>query len=346
VPTELVEFRKRIGEEGVELILKESIRINGKDGKENEGTTDTTVQEKNITFPTDSKLHKKIITQCKDIADKEKLELRQAYTRTIKKMTLDQRFRNHPKNSNKARKADRKIKTIAGRLVREIERKLPADNQYVTKLDLFKRVLAQKRDDHQKIYSLHEPHVQCISKGKEHKKYEFGSKVSITTTKTSGVIIGAINIPKNDYDGHTLLPALEQQQRLTEEVLKNNFVDRGYRGVKNVLGTNIIIPQVKASDTSYQKQKLRKGFRRRAAIEPRIGHLKTDHRLSRNFYKGIVGDNINVMLAASAMNFKRMMNKWKANPPPFLLARIKIFLLKQFERLFLTQSHCNWNLTF
>jgi len=346
VPTELIEFRKRIGEAGVELILKESIRINGKDGKENEGTTDTTVQEKNITFPTDSKLHKKIITQCKDIASKEKLELRQTYTQTIKRMTLDQRFRNHPKNSNKARKADRKIKTIAGRLVREIERKLPAANQYVIKLDLFKRVLAQKRDDKQKIYSLHEPHVQCISKGKEHKKYEFGSKVSITATKTSGVIIGALNIAKNDYDAHTLLPALEQQQRLTGEVLKNNFVDRGYRGVKNVLGTNIIIPQVKAPDTAYQKEKLRKGFRRRAAIEPRIGHLKTDHRLSRNFYKGIVGDNINVMLAAAAMNFKRMMNKWKANPPPVLFARIKIFLLKQFDSLFLTHFYCNLNFTF
>src|SRR5208282_5863871 len=93
----------------------------------------------------------------------------------------------------------------------------------------------------QKIYSVHEPHVQCISKGKEHKKYEFGSKVSIITTKNSGVIIGAINIPKNDYDAHTLEPAIEQQQRLTGYSLKNNYVDRGYRGVKNVLGTNIIV---------------------------------------------------------------------------------------------------------
>lgn len=331
--TELVEFRKRIGEAGIELILQESIRINGKDAEEDEGTTDTTVQEKNITFPTDSKLHKKIIKQCKKIAHQSGLELRQAYTRTLKKLTLDQRFRHHRKNSGKARKADRKIKTIAGRLIRELERKLPAMNPHISKLEIFKKVLAQKRDDKQKIYSLHEPHVQCIGKGKEHKKYEFGSKVSIVTTKTTGVIIGAINIPKNDYDGHTLHPALEQQQRLTGRVLKNNFVDRGYRGVKNVLGTNIIIPQVKSTDTTYQKQKLRKGFRRRAAIEPRIGHLKTDHRLSRNLYKGIFGDNINVILAAAAMNFKRMMNKWKQNPFHFIFVlyeklyqnRIRIF---------------------
>ena len=321
VPTELVEFRKRIGEEGVEMILKESIRINGKDGQEEDAVTDTTVQEKNITFPTDSKLHKKIIDKCKNIAQRENLELRQSYTRVVKKLSLDQRFRNHPKNYGKARKADRKIKTIAGRLVRELERKLAPENKHVPSLSLFKKVLAQKRNDTQKIYSLHESHVQCISKGKEHKKYEFGSKVSIIKTKSTGVIIGAINIEKNDYDGHTLHPALEQQQRLTGHILKNNFVDRGYRGVTTVLGTNILTPKNYSHLNNYQKQKIRRGFRRRAAIEPVIGHLKSDYRLSRNFYKGVFGDNINVMLAAAAMNFKRMMNKWKKNPPFFIFVR-------------------------
>lgn len=327
VPTELVEFRKRIGEEGIELIFQESIRINGKDGKEDDATTDTTVQEKNITFPTDSKLHKKIIDKCKSIAEKENIELRQAYTRTVKKLSFDQRFRNHPKNHGKARKADKKIKTIAGRLVRELERKLPPENNYVLSLVLFKKVLAQKRNDTQKIYSLHEPHTQCISKAKEHKKYEFGSKVSIIRTKNTGVIIGALNIKKNDYDGHTLAPALEQPQRVTGHILKNNFVDRGYRGVKKVLGTNILTPKNYSHLNNYQKQKLRKGFRRRAAIEPVIGHLKSDHRLSRNFYKGVFGDNINVMLAAAAMNFKRMMNKWKDNPSLLFFVRFIQHLL-------------------
>jgi IS5 family transposase len=311
VPTELVEFRKRIGEEGIELILKESIRINGKDSQENDGLIDTTVQEKNITFPTDSKLHQKIIRRCKQISGIEGMELRQSYTHTVKRLSIDQRFRKHPKNYRKALKADRKLKTIAGRLVREIERKLPPASKYQTELDLFRRVLMQKRNDSQKVYSLHEPHVQCISKGKEHKKYEFGSKVSIITTRNSGVIIGAVNIAKNDYDAHTLLPAIAQQQRLTDHVLKNGIADRGYRGVKSVLGTNILIPDGAKTTTPYQKSKMRKAFRRRASIEPRIGHLKADHRLSRNFYKGVFGDNINVMLAASAMNFKRIMNKWK-----------------------------------
>ncbi len=316
--SELVHFRNRIGEEGIELIFKESIRVNGKDGGEQEATTDTTVQEKNITYPTDNKLHRKIIKKCVGIATREGIELRQRYTRTMKKLLLEQRFRTHPKNKGRARKADRKVKTIAGRLVRELERKL-APGLHQDTLELFKKVLLQKKSDSNKIYSLHEPHIQCMTKGKEHKKYEFGSKVSIITTKTTGVIIGALNIEKNVHDSKTLQPAIEQQQRLTGIMLKNNFVDRGYRGVKEVLGTTITIPDKSAKQrTAYQKQKLRKGFKRRAAIEPKIGHLKQDHRLSRNFYKGIKGDNINVMLAAAGMNFKRMLNKWKINPLVFL----------------------------
>lgn len=309
--SELVHFRNRIGVEGIELIFKESIRVNGKDGQEQEATTDTTVQKKNITYPTDNKLHRKIIKKCVAIAGQQDLELRQSYTRTLKKLLMDQRFGNHPKNKGKARKADKKIKTIAGRLVRELERKLPP-NLHQNLLALFKKVVAQKRFDSDKIYSLHEPNVQCISKGKEHKKYEFGSKVSITTTLKSGVIIGALNIEKNVHDSKTLPPALEQQQRLTGIILKNTFVDRGYRGPKLVLGTTITLPDKPGKNrTAYEKQKLREGFKRRAAIEPKIGHLKQDHRLGRNFYRGIKGDDINVMLAAAAMNFKRIMNIYK-----------------------------------
>jgi IS5 family transposase len=309
--SELVHFRHRIGEKGIELILKESIRVNGKDGEEEIGTTDTTVQEKNITYPTDNKLHRKIITECVAIADEEDIELRQSYRQTLKKLSIQQRLRHRVRGKKAAKKADRKLKTIAGRLVRELGRKLTS-GKHTTTLLLFSNVLSQQREDKNKIYSLHEPHVQCISKGKAHKKYEFGSKVSITTTAKSGVIIGALNLPKNEYDGHTLDAALEQQQRLTGKTLKELFVDRGYKGVTEVRGTNIHSPKpFPKTVTDTQKKKLKNGFARRAAIEPRIGHLKSDHRLSRNFYKGLVGDNINVMLAAAAMNFKRMMNLWK-----------------------------------
>jgi transposase, IS5 family len=339
--SELVHFRDRIGEKGIELIFKESIRINGNDANEDEGTIDTTVQEKNITYPTDNKLHRKIVKKCVAIADKEDIELRQSYTRTLKKLSLDQRFRNHPRNHKKARKADRRVKTIAGRLVRELKRKLPA-GLYAPELALFSKVLSQKRHDHNKIYSLHEPHVQCISKGKEHKKYEFGSKVSIISTKNSGVIIGAINIEKNDYDAHTLDPALKQQQRLTGHILKLGFVDRGYRGVSEVRGTRICTPKPFDKKLSkYYQQKLKKGFNRRAAIEPRIAHLKSDYRLSRNFYKGILGDNINVMLAAAAMNFKRMINIWKKM---FLALLFRFFQIinQALESLCIEKINSKW----
>lgn len=310
--TELVHFRKRIGEKGMELILKESIRINTDDAGDDNVSIDSTVQEKNITFPTDAKLHRKIIKKCQKIAKSERLPVRQTYRRTLKKLGIDQRFRNHPKNRNKALKADRKVKTIAGRLVRELERNLSAGSVYQKDLDLFYRVLSQKKNDKDKIYSLHEPEVLCISKGKEHKKYEFGNKVSIVYTQNTGVIVGAKSF-RNEYDGHTLPSALEQVKQLTGRSPRFATADRGYRGVTMIGDTHIQIPKPFNNKklSKYRQRKLRYSFRRRAAIEPIIGHLKTDHRLSRNFYKGIFGDNINIILSAAAFNFKRMMKIWK-----------------------------------
>ena len=130
------------------------------------------------------------------------LPLRQSYTFVLKRIYRDQRFRNHPKNRAKALKADRRLRTIAGRLVRELKRNLAGNHDYDALLSLFERVLSQKRCSRKKIYSLHEPEVQCISKGKEHKKYEFGNKVSIIRSMT-GIILGAKSF-RNEYDGHTI----------------------------------------------------------------------------------------------------------------------------------------------
>jgi transposase, IS5 family len=310
--SELVHFRKRIGEQGIEMILKESIRVNGDDKDDRQVSVDSTVQEKNITFPTDAKLHKGIIKKCREIADKQGIEVRQTYTRTLKQLSRDQRFRNHPKNKAKARKSDKKIKTIAGRLVRELERNLAPNSKYQSDLAMFQKVLAQKRADKDKIYSLHEPHTCCISKGKEHKKYEFGNKASIVKT-TTGVIVGAMGF-RNPYDGHTLAPALEQVKKMLGKLPKTATVDRGYKGSDKIEGIKILLPTApKKGQTKYMTNKLRKVHCKRAAIEPVIGHVKQDHRMGRNFYKGIVGDNINIMLAAAAFNFKRMMNKWKSS---------------------------------
>jgi transposase, IS5 family len=310
--SELVHFRKRIGEKGIELIFKESIRINGNDSNDDTVSVDTTVQEKNITFPTDAKLHYKIISKCLSIAKKGLLPVRQTYTRTLKKLGVAQRFRNHPKNKSKALKADRKVKTIAGRLVRELERNIHPDSIFQQDIALFKSILSQKRNSKNKIYSLHEPNTECISKGKEHKKYEFGNKASIICTQNTGVIVGALGF-RNEFDGHTLEPALDQTKRLIGKAPKKAVVDRGYRGRKQIGDTQILIPSPfnDKKQSKYLQSKLKRAYKKRAAIEPIIGHLKTDHRLGRNFYKGIIGDNINIMLAAAAFNFKRMMNIWK-----------------------------------
>lgn len=342
--SELVHFRHRIGEEGIELIFKESIRINGDDSEDKDIYIDTTVQEKNITFPTDDKLAKKIIKKCLKMAEKHDLSLRQTYTRTLKKLAYDQRFRHHSKNKGKARKADKKVKTIAGRLVRDVERKLQEKGlDYSEWITLFKRVLAQQRNDKDKIYSLHEPEVKCIGKGKDHKKYEFGNKVSISWTGT-GVIVGALGF-RNEFDGHTLDQTIEQVERVRGQKPENGICDRGYKGRSKVRDTVIHIPKAFSKHMSaYMRSKQRKRFRKRAGIEPVISHLKADHRLSRNFYKGIFGDNINVMLAAAAFNFKRMMNKWKASfwlfwERMFFLMNKQFCLIRNFQVL---QGEENW----
>ena len=329
--TELVEFRKRIGEAGVELIFKESIRINGKDAQGDTLSADTTVQEKNITYPTDDKLYKKIIHKCQDIADKEAIALRQSYTQTVKKLGIVQRMKRRKTGNALARKASKKIKTIAGRLTRELERKLTPHSlqQWGSELQLFQKVLAQKKDDSNKIYSLHEPQVNCFSKGKEHKKYEFGSKASFLITQRTGVIVGAMNFSENVHDSKTLPDALQQHQRLTGITAKEVYADRGYAGPKQIDGTQIYLPKPNKNITRLQRKK----HKRRAAIEPVIGHLKHDYRMLRNFLKGSFGDALNVLLAAAAMNFKRMMNKWKGNPSAFIfLLRFRMqFLLSYFD---------------
>lgn len=311
VPTELVAFRQRIGEAGMELILKESIRVN--EPPDDAGnvvvSVDTTVQEKNITYPTDDKQYKKIIKICWKIAEREGINVRQSYTRTFKKLSHQQRFKNTKNGAMLARKASRSIKVIAGRLLRELARKLPLDRLgvYLPKLKLYQRVLSQKRDDTNKIYSLHEPHVKCYTKGKEHKKFEFGSKASFLVCQQTGIIMGALNFTETLHDSKTLPEVLEQYQRLNDKEVTEVFVDRGYKGLKQYKSSTVHVPK---PDKNISKKK-RKRHSRRAAIEPVIGHLKSDYRLCRNYLKGIIGDQINVILAAAAMNFKRVMNLWR-----------------------------------
>lgn len=324
-PSDLVHFRKRIGQDGLEKILKVTIDIHGKLSREKEVVIDTTVQEKNITYPTDVKMHKKIIDKCIKIAEKEGIKLRQSYKRISKQLVIDQRGINNPKGKKKARKSAKKLKTIAGRLTRELKRKLSEESllKYEPELKIFDKVLTQKKTDKDKIYSLHEPSVYCMSKGKAHKKYEFGSKVSIVLTKKSGIAVGGYNFEKNIYDGHTLPPVLDQVKRLTGKQPKAAIVDRGYRGVKQVDKTEIIKPNRPNKKSSpYEKTKARKRFKRRAAIEPVIGHLKDDHRLRRNYLKGTFGDMANVLLSLSAYNLAKWMRLEIERQIIFVISRI------------------------
>jgi len=300
-PTDLVYFRKRIGEDGARLIFEVSVGLHGKDALEREVTVDTTVQEKNITFPTDVKLLAKVIRGCRALAEAEGIRLRRSFRRELPGL-LRQR--------HKTRKTIRRVRTMAGTLIRELERKLPcpALSRHGERLELYRRVQTQKRTDKNKVYSLHEPGVLCIGKGKEHKKYEFGSKASIVWTKTTGVIVGAMSFRENVFDGHTLPQVLEQVWQITESCPEAAICDRGYRGRKNVGDVSILIPgKPKKSDTPYQRRKARERFRRRAGIEPVIGHLKQDYRMARNYLKGAMGDAINLFLAAAAYNFRKLM---------------------------------------
>lgn len=321
-PTELIKFRQRIGESGAEKILRLTIHLfEKKEIKEKEVLIDTTVQEKNITFPTDAKLQKKIIEKCRKIAEKEGIVLRQSYRRLLKQSMIDQRFRQHPKRRKKANAAARKIKTIAGRVVRDVERKMNDEQlqKHAHELTIFKLILGQQKNSKNKIYSIHEPHTKCIAKGKESKPYEFGNKTSIVKTRKSGIIIGALAFKENIYDGDTLEPQLEQVERLTTFKPEAGIVDRGYRGKNIVLDTKIISPKkLPSSASSYQKQTARKRFRARAGIEPVIGHIKHDHRMIRNYLSGELGDAMNTLLAAAGFNLKKMLRRLKDQAISFI----------------------------
>jgi IS5 family transposase len=314
-PTELVYFRKRIGTEGVEKIFAMSVALHGKDAQEKQVIIDTTVQEKNVTYPTDGKLAIKMIHHLHRIARDEEIQLRRTYVKEIKAHRIKLRFFRHPKKIKKARAAMKRLKTITRVLIRDISRKLDEKQieKYQETFDLFLKVSDQKQKDSNKIYSLHEQHIYVIAKGKDHKKYEYGTKASLVTTMKSNVIIGVSAHEKNEHDSKTLEAALASANKHRTKPIIEAICDRGYRGKKEVDGTVICIPDTpKKRDTKYQKEQKRKKFRRRAAIEPIIGHVKSDHRMQRNYLKGFSGDEINLLMAASAFNLKKWMNNFLA----------------------------------
>jgi len=311
--TELVKFRKRIGKEGIEKIFAMSINLHGNAKEEKQVIIDTTVQEKNITYPTDGKLAIKMISHLHKIAKEEKIQLRRTYVKEIKQHRISLRFFRHPKRVKKAKSAMKRLETIVGILIRDLTRKMNQEQlqKYQERFKLFLKVTKQKQKDKDKIYSLHEQHIYAIAKGKDHKKYEYGTKASIVLTSKSGIIIGAVAHDKNIHDSKTLEDTLKSANKNRTKPIQEAICDRGYRGVKEVGETKISMPGTPLKrDTKYQREQKRKKFKRRAAIEPVIGHLKSDFRLARNYLKGFIGDEINLLLAAAAFNLKKWMNMY------------------------------------
>jgi IS5 family transposase len=334
-PSDFVHFRKRIGEKGVEQIFAYSVQLFGKQAEEKMTLSDTTVAENFTTFPTDSKLAKKIIDKCNKIAKSEGISQRQTYLRTSKQLLRDTYNRTHPKRRKKARKADRKLKTIAGRLLRELTRTLSPSSlaAHQNQFNLYWQVLNQKRSDKNKIYSLHKPFTACIAKGKAHKQYEFGSKVGLVTTAKTLIITAIKSFGGNPHDSKTIEPLLDQMESNFKHTPKEVIYDRGGKGVKQIGHTKISTPDYKPlkRDTEYQRRSKRKKFRRRAAIEPVIGHLKTDFRMNQNYLWGANSPQINAFLAATGWNLKKMMKQLKKDAVNFLESVLNLIFYPFFR---------------
>lgn len=343
-PSDFVYFRKRLGEEGLQRIFKLSIDVHGEAAVEDQVVADTTVQHKAIRFPTDSRLYMRSLEWLWRIAKQEEIKLKQSYKRVAKQLMWDQFKGNLPNRRKKARKSQKALRVRAGRVLREVQRKLSPEalERHGVMLERITEGLAQQRKDKNKIYSLHAPEVACIAKGKAFPQYEFGSKVSIMVGKERGIVLAVKAFMGNPYDGDTLQPTLDVFKKLHKKNPTDAIVDRGYRK-KKIGQTNVHVPSPSDQDaTRRQKEAKRQMFRRRAAIEPRIGHLKHHHGLHRNWLKGRVGDRANLLLAAAAYNLRLWMIDYQRKLKQASLAPIFTWLrafTKPLSRLLtLTQT--------
>ena len=317
-PSSLTRWRGRIGEEGVEWLLTQTIRAGQESGTINEASArrvavDTTVMEKNIAHPTDARLYERAREQLVALAQEAGVELRQSYARLAPRLALQVGRYAHAKQFKRMRRALKRLKGYTGRVMRDLRRHLqdiPEDDlrgRIIAKLALVSQLLHQQPKGADKIYALHEPGVDCISKGKARVRYEFGCKVSVATTLDEGFVVGMRSFPGNPYDGHTLRPALEQVEVLTDQRPELAVVDRGYRG-HGEARTRVLISGTRRGLTP----KLIADLRRRSAIEAEIGHMKTDGRLARCPLKGTVGDALFAVLCACGHNIRKILAHLRA----------------------------------
>lgn len=311
-PSSLTRWRNRLGEKKLEKVLKMSIEVAVETGviKKEElktQTIDTTVMPKNIAFPTDSKLLNRSRERLVKLASNNDIELRQNYNRVARNLLRQIGGYLHAKQMKRAIKAQKKLKTLVGRVVRDCERKVAGneilEGLFASELSNAKHLLTRKVSDKNKLYSLHEVDVECIAKGKAHKRYEFGCKVALSIThKGKGIVTSCHALHDNPFDGHTLKATLARSGAISGVKVENAFVDRGYKG-HEVEDTQVFISGQRKGVTKI----IKKQIKRRQAIEPHIGHMKNEGKLGLCRLKGIEGDKINALLVGAAYNLRMVL---------------------------------------
>lgn len=307
-PTSLVKWRRRLGAEGVEKLLTETLSTAKRERALRESEikrvhVDTTVQEKAIAFPTDARLYHKARRAVVRAAQSAGINLRQTYVRLGKQALARQGRYAQARQNRRARRETKRLRQYLGRVIRDIRRKCPKPGAtFKLMLERAERILQQQRHDSGKLYSVHAPEVECIAKGKAHKPYEFGCKVAVVTTAETNWVVGIDAVHGNPYDGATLAPALKQVERITQVRPQEAFVDRGFRGTAHHPEDVAVYVSGRKRLSRTQKALLR----RRSAIEPVIEHLKDDHGMERNHLLGQEGDRINAMLTGCGFNLRKL----------------------------------------
>ncbi|MFM7130261.1 MAG: IS5 family transposase [bacterium] len=335
-PSSLSRWRHRIKPERIELLLKiiletgiEMKAISKSDLMQ--VTVDTTVQEKAIAFPTDSRLYQKarliLVRRAKQIG----IKLKETYQKAGKAALIRQSKYSHAKQFKRASREEKSLKTMLGRIVRILERNAPKENGQIkddklrNMLQNANRLLQQTKTSKNKLYSMHAPEVNCISKGKAHKRYEFGCKVGLVSSVRSNWVLGIQAFEGSPFDGHTLAVCISQMERLTGANPDDVVVDQGYKGHDYQGSATVRI--VKKLSRSLPPG-IRRLLKRRSAVEPIIGHLKSDHRMDRNYLRGVAGDKINALMAGIGFNLRKLL-RWVIFAMNGLIAALMMVQLRQ-----------------
>jgi IS5 family transposase len=328
-PSLMTRWRKRIGPEAMAKVLQATVEValkskTVKPSSLERVTVDTTVQEKAIAHPTDSRLYLRALQILVRQARQAGIKLRQSHSRLAKRAACKAARYAHAKQMKRMRREVKRLKTYLGRVFRDIARKIAGAAELVRRfsrlLSLVQRLLAQERGDKNKLYALHAPEVVCIAKGKAHKRYEFGCKVGIAATNKEGLFLAAMAFEGNPYDGHTLQATMDQAEAMSGVEVQRIYADKGYRG-HDYAGQAQVMLSGRSRGLSPQ---MRRELKRRSAIEPMIGHAKNDGRLGRNYLLGEDGDKINALLAAAGHNLRLVLNRLR-----LLLRRILAALVPE-----------------